>query len=292
MRNFQRHIKKSIKLSANVTTILGRSDVGKSAIIRALYWVVFNEPTGSDFIRHGETSCYVEVHFDGRIVRRTRSKDENSYSLDGGEFKAFGREVPEAITKEFNISAISFQRQLDSPFWFGLSAGQVSQEINSLVDLNQIDRITSNINSDIRKGKTTVEYLTKKVGELEQTIEENSWVDEAWKQLVVIEDKQVTLTAGQHSLLKLSGLIDDLEEHLEKQTQAEKAIGESQQWQKKAQAVLTAQKQVKRLESLMEEYQREIRSQELQLQEQQKLQKQLENVIGKKCPLCKSDLKR
>lgn len=50
IENFQSHKYSKLDFSERLNVIVGPSDNGKSAIIRALKWVLFNEPKGTDFI--------------------------------------------------------------------------------------------------------------------------------------------------------------------------------------------------------------------------------------------------
>jgi exonuclease SbcC len=55
LRNFQSHRETDLEFSPGLNIIVGPSDQGKSAIIRALRWLFYNEPRGTGFIRVGET---------------------------------------------------------------------------------------------------------------------------------------------------------------------------------------------------------------------------------------------
>ena len=51
LKNFQSHKDSTIQLDRGLNAIIGPSDSGKSAIIRAIKWVLYNEPSGDFFIR-------------------------------------------------------------------------------------------------------------------------------------------------------------------------------------------------------------------------------------------------
>ena len=54
IKNFQSHKDSTLQFSPNVNVILGHNDSGKSAIFRAIDFVVFNSLSGDSFVRHGE----------------------------------------------------------------------------------------------------------------------------------------------------------------------------------------------------------------------------------------------
>ncbi|AYO30533.1 hypothetical protein D2962_07770 [Biomaibacter acetigenes] len=86
--NFQSHKNTEISLDEGLTVILGPTDQGKSAIIRALKWVLYNEPRGTDFITVGCKYCRVTLEMsNGTVIIRERDGNKNRYILrkDGQE---------------------------------------------------------------------------------------------------------------------------------------------------------------------------------------------------------------
>lgn len=166
LKNFQAHKSLEIEFSNTVTTIVGPSDVGKSAIIRAIQLASLNEPAGDAYIKEGAKQTIVELEFEKGKVKRVRGKGENSYSLNEQEYNAFGNAVPEPIQKALNISKLNFQSQHDAPFWFSETAGEVSRQLNSIINLDIIDTTLANIASSVRKQKTTKEVIEQRIKDL------------------------------------------------------------------------------------------------------------------------------
>ena len=157
IHNFQSHKATVLELDAKVNTLQGNSDCGKSAVLRALQWLIFN-PAGdyfiSDWARKGKTqtaSCEVIVYANGHKIVRRRDKDFNGYYLDDEMFEATRNTVPKKISDILNMGEVNVQRQLDPPFLLSMSAGEVSRYINNLVNLTRIDTWTSAANSRERK---------------------------------------------------------------------------------------------------------------------------------------------
>lgn len=159
IKNFQAHEKLRVDFDPHVTTIVGPSDVGKSAILRALEWVCTNKPSGITFLRHDASRVSVLVSVDGRKLIRARGASVNQYSLDGKLFKALGSEVPEEVTDLLNVSSINFQAQIDAPFWFNDSPGQVSKNLNAIVDLGLIDDCMAKLGVAQRTAKARQEVV-------------------------------------------------------------------------------------------------------------------------------------
>ena len=160
IRNFQKHERLLLEFDKHVTTIVGATDAGKSALIRALSWVILNAPNGDSFIRWGAPSARAKLTVDGRVVFRKRGSGANLYRLDGKEFKAFGSEVPPEVAALLRMGELNFQRQHDRVFWFSESSGAVSKKLNEIVDLGAIDDSLSFIASSLRSAraeKTVIE---------------------------------------------------------------------------------------------------------------------------------------
>jgi DNA repair protein SbcC/Rad50 len=180
--NFQNHLSKFLKFRKGINTIVGDSDVGKSAILRAIKWVLMNTPRGVDFVSRGEELCEVKLQFnDHTIVRRKDTKKLNEYVLDTGNppFVSFSNDVPEDVQKVTNVSDLNFQDQHNALFWFDKSSSDVSKEINKLVDLEKADIIIFNSKKLIREAKTLLKGHSDKLIELHKDLEETEGVEES-----------------------------------------------------------------------------------------------------------------
>lgn len=141
LRNFQKHQRLDIQLDPLVTTLCGVTDAGKSTILKALQWACLNVPSGVDFISHGKTLGQVTLTADGHQVKRIRNaSSHNAYRLGVQTFKAFKNNVPDEIAKLLNVTDLNFQNQDDPRFWLSLSPGELSKELNKLIQLDVIDR--------------------------------------------------------------------------------------------------------------------------------------------------------
>ena len=94
IQNFQSHHKLDIQLDPAVTTLIGPSDVGKSAVLRAFRWLATNRPRGDAFIRDGADRVSVKARVDGQNVTRRRGPAGNEYIVDGASLKALERTCP------------------------------------------------------------------------------------------------------------------------------------------------------------------------------------------------------
>lgn len=133
VENFQSHARTEIKLNPvpGLTALVGESDAGKSAVVRALRWLFLNEPRGAEFVRQGQRECCVAVEYaDGTVVKRARYGDENEYRVTGyPPFRGFGTEPPLEVTRATGVRKVeigsesvcpNIAGQLDPPFALGL----------------------------------------------------------------------------------------------------------------------------------------------------------------------------
>ena len=163
LRDFQRHAKFTIHFDPGVTTIVGASNEGKSSILRALRWLCLNRPGGEAFVRNGSTGAKVRLCVDDRSITRSRSGTRNAYTLDGTPLVSFGADVPADVATLLNVSEINFQGQHDPPFWFGKTGGEVSRELNRIVDLQSIDSTLAHLNKKLRLASINTELLGDRV---------------------------------------------------------------------------------------------------------------------------------
>ncbi len=198
IQNFQAHSRLCINFDKGVTTIVGPSDVGKSAILRALRWVCLNTPGGDAFVRTGTKGAVVRLVIDGHTIERRRGGDVNTYRLDDDEYKAFGRNVPDPIAELLNTGDVCWQGQHDPPFWFAETAGEVSRQLNSIVNLGIIDKTLANVATAHHRARTRLEMSEERLTAANKAKADLKWVEDFDKAVQVMEKLSATVvnTAG------------------------------------------------------------------------------------------------
>lgn len=186
IENFQSHQQTKLKLHKGINLIIGESDAGKSAIIRALNWVVNNRPAGSSFRSSWGGRTKVILNIEGEVIKRVRGKKENAYFYKG-KYEAFKSEIPHYVKNKLRILPINLQKQMDSHFLFSSSSAEVSRYLNKVVSLDSIDTITTNARK-ILKGETDrLKYERERRDSLIAEIEKLSWVKKVEKKVVYLE---------------------------------------------------------------------------------------------------------
>ena len=195
IKNFQSHEMTHMEFARGINTLVGDSDQGKSAALRAILWAVTNTPLGSDYIsdwtldKKGKqsaksmTSVNLAIVNDGRVdVMRVRTPEFNGYSVyDGGDedtrYEALRSDVPKEIETTLNLGAVNVQRQMDPPFLVANTPGERARFINQLVNLTDIDAAQSEINSMSRTTAADLRAADDERLRLQNQIDSLSWVD-------------------------------------------------------------------------------------------------------------------
>ena len=210
IRGFGANEKKDVNIGPGVTSITGRSYIGKSWIIRALRWVALNKPAGDSFINWDSDEAKVKLSINDRKITRKRNASTNTYKLDGKQkvYKAFGNEPPSDIAKIINLSEINFQAQHDTPFWFSETAGEVSRQLNAIVDLKLIDTTLANLDSDIRDINSEIKLTESRLDAAIEQKKNLSYVLDMDKDLKSLEEQEKQLKENARGCVLLAEKIE------------------------------------------------------------------------------------
>lgn len=290
-QNFQKHIDRTVELDPYLTVFSGDSGSGKSSALRGLRWLCLNRPNGSSFVRKGAVSGQVIVWVDGRKIKRTKGKAGNCHQLDGESFSAMGAgKVPEPIEKVLMVSGIHFQTQHEAMYLFSQSAGQVSQALNEIVNLSEIDDALSNINQQCRQAKAKTAAIEERYLSTQKQVEELGWVSEAIKDFRILDKKAKQAEA---LAIKSAQLADLVQKGKRVKEDAENANLNASEAAKGLSVIESLSQKAIRLEKKQQKLSRLIESlsrQESQLDEIQKqiriTDRELSKIKKAGCPLC------
>src|SRR3972149_6947265 len=174
INNFQSHKDTFLEFSTGINVISGQSNNGKTAILRALNWVITNRPQGiafkSNFSDKKET-CKVSLIINDTEIVRERNNSINSYQIGSSLFNTIGNDVPSEISSAINISDINCASQFERHFLLMDSAGEVGRTINKIVKLDDIDALISNISSKITSTNKELEIKKQDLDKLNTSLE-------------------------------------------------------------------------------------------------------------------------
>lgn len=194
IKNFQKHKNLELDFVPGINVITGKTDTGKSSIIRALRWVLENRPSGAKFKTKKtapSTSVNVDVIIDNETITRTRSSSKNEYFFRGEAYKAMGSDVPEPIAEFTNISPLNIQRQLDDHFLFQYPDSKVSKMINDVSGMEEVILALEETNRRVRKAKSDEEFICELIDEKEKDIRKLSKFDDIADEVSIIR-KRIT----------------------------------------------------------------------------------------------------
>lgn len=158
--NFQSHKDTYIEFSEGLNIILGDTDTGKSALLRALSFVIRNAPFHTSFITTGEDTTNVELRLCAKdnIIKlsRIRSRDRrlNDLWINEEELTNIGRVVPDSVYEKLGIRRevldIFYGGQFDNHFLLkGVTPAQRAKSLFIFGDISKVDNA-------IKSGKSSV----------------------------------------------------------------------------------------------------------------------------------------
>ena len=173
IKNFQSI--KEVDFEVNgFTVIVGKNNIGKSAVVRAIDSALINQ-VGKEFIRRGETSAEVYLDYEGQ--RKTLPKDgeesglklewkksgsSSSYTVNGKVFTKLGRAVPPPIIEAgFDHMSIGDTKisplvahQFEPLFLLDKPGSVVTEVLSSLYDLNVFSQADDACQKDLKVQKS------------------------------------------------------------------------------------------------------------------------------------------
>lgn len=205
LTNFQSHKNTFIEFCNGTNALVGLSDSGKTAILRALTWVIKNSPSGDSFRSSwgGDTKVQVELS-DGTVVERGRTNSDNYYEIQVvgkpvQAFRAFGQGTPpKEIVELFNMSEINMSAQMDAPFLLSAGPGEVAQILNRVVQLDVIDQATSNANKKKLDAGRNLKTCEARLSQLQEQLKSFEYIDAMENDVARYED-----LVTEHSNVKL-----------------------------------------------------------------------------------------
>lgn len=205
--NIQRHEKLVVDFVKGSNVIVGVSNAGKSAVLKALRWV-FTNNISTDAIRKTDSdrSVVIVTYRDGSKVTKIRSKKENKYILevDGVEehYESVGKDVPKDVINFTGMSNLV----IDGEKFFVNEAKQgdlflIGDDMKETTLGKFFDNITGNgvISSIFKSLNSKILSTNKEVKRLENSLNEK-------------ESKQLSVAS---QIKELSKKYDDSNEHVE-----------------------------------------------------------------------------
>lgn len=284
------------------TVIVGPSDVGKSAVIRAIHSAVVNR-SGQDFIRSGTTESKVALVFEDGVLAWLKG-GSTTYKLGKKNFEKPGRTVPEEVANFLRLGDIqvgdeklnpNIHGQFQPPFLVTSSPGTRARLIGEMSGINTLYLAIAESN---RRGQASKRLQTTRIGDLEKSKEElrgyahlpavQSGLSAVGKKLEKVDAQEVEAQGLKTDAYRLR---EARRQVLETQAKAEKAAGLKEKMDRASaliEAIQGLQLPLIELKGLkLAVTQSEVTASELRRQRDEILQ-ELESVTV--CPTCEQPL--
>jgi exonuclease SbcC len=275
IENFQSHVRSELVFEAGLNVIVGPSDNGKSAILRAVRWALYNEPRGSEFVRSGARECRVAVVMsDGtKVVRelqlgKSGNVARNRYLLiksDGEEmlFEGFGTDVPLEIQRAHGMHQVmldsdkrvhlSFGSQLEGPFLLTYNGSMRARAIGRVLGVHVVDAAVRSTQRDLRSVKGEATRLERVVEGLQSELTAFADLPEQEARLERAEQLMAEAESLQARLVKCEAARVELARSERESILTQAALGRLQSVQRAGELVREAEeahRQVSRLDRL------------------------------------------
>lgn len=200
--NFQSHKHTEIEPApaGQLSCIIGPSDGGKTATLRAMRHNLYNLPLGTDFIRVGTHFSKVQIDYaDGHSIIRSRShKGLNRYDViypnkEPEKFEGFGNTVPLEVQEITGVRPvqigdmtlnINLAEQLDGPFLGKMvSAPMKAKVLGKLAGTEEVDYAAKSVGTDLYRRRQDKERLGNDAARLETAIKEYAYLVELGKKI-------------------------------------------------------------------------------------------------------------
>jgi predicted ATP-dependent endonuclease of OLD family len=179
IKDFQ-SIKKAELEIKGFTTVVGRTNIGKSAIVRSIHGALFNKE-GDSFVREGASHTEVNLDCPQVSIHWKKGGGKNAYVIDGEVLESVGRGAPEHIAKagfrelEVNRNKISVQIAGQFNPIFLLDPSQVSgaaaaEVISDVGRLSEVQEALRNCTKDRKNLESLIRVREKDVIKVEKDL--------------------------------------------------------------------------------------------------------------------------
>jgi DNA repair exonuclease SbcCD ATPase subunit len=227
VKNFQTHVDSFFSLENGMNLIVGTSDSGKTALAKAVNFVIYNI-SDSEYVRYFSKQLEVEIHFeDGAIIKRIKGKDINQVSFkypddfDFTTYSAFGTNYPDEVLEFLGqpilskvLGALSYSEQKNKLFLIDLSPSLQPKVISAVIGTEDIQKAADILASDVRDFNDKIKTTEVNIEQLNEKLENNyidldnkiSKLEEIQDYLTKINEKDLQVVQLQNSLTNFNSL--------------------------------------------------------------------------------------
>ena len=218
--NFQDHKETTVDFTEGVNLIVGSSDAGKSAILRAVNFVFQNDLRGNSFIRVGTTECSVTIVFsDGVEITRVKGTDVNNYILkdENEELHVFSKvasTVPEQIQKylgnpplDDKKRPIAYADQMANLFLVDLNSSDLPRTLSELTGIQHLQTAAETLGKNARSYDRSIKERNDKIKKLNDDLVQYQYVDKDYDSISTIQSELNNLSNTLENINKARNFI-------------------------------------------------------------------------------------
>src|SRR5574343_133418 len=222
IRNFQ-SIEHTVIQVQGFTALVGRSNIGKSAIVRAVEYALTGA-SGTNFVRHGATcarrlkgktcKCFASVHITGPGMDLLWEKGDavNRYVYNGAEYEAIARGFPEFLKPYFTpIKAgdvhtmLQVAPQWDPLFLLNATGGTVADVLSDIACLDSINVAMRLSDKDRKADMATLKVRQTDAERYRESLRGYVGLDAALDAKEAVADRLKEIEAANRSVVTVQG---------------------------------------------------------------------------------------
>lgn len=224
LNNFQSHENTVLSFDPGFNIIVGSSDVGKSSIVRALKFILFDY-WDKNYIRtnHQVTRVFIKF-FDNIEITRIKGKNINELIIkddkDIQKYSHFGLKLPKNIInklknydfiidldKRINLNIAS---QHDPLFLINESGFFKAKLIGNLAGIYLFDIAIQDLNSDLKRLNIEIIDIKNKIDELRQRLEKYNILSELLQTQEELQNKFSKVIELENNIKNIEQLLNDI----------------------------------------------------------------------------------
>lgn len=208
--DFQAHADTVFQLDDGLTIVCGTSNAGKTALLRAIDFVMSNEVPNSEFVRWDCDNATVKIRFtDGIIVERVKGKRNDVFvhypkghpdtpeKSSTFEARNFGVTYPPQVLKALGyppnterLGSVWYAAQHEKPFIVGMKPVDLPRAISEITDLSNLEEAAKRLSTkakqlstqskDAQKAADKAEAELKPFTTLERRLTEHAAIEKAF----------------------------------------------------------------------------------------------------------------
>jgi hypothetical protein len=227
IHNFQSIAKEVVEVDG-FSAVVGRSNIGKSAVVRAVKSALTGPPSEA-LVRHGEDCqrilkgnkkcqcfCSVRIQAEGLDLLWEKGDNVNRYVYNGVEHTVVGKGTPDFLADGFgpvklgdDKEVLQVSEQFSPIFILNKSGTVVADVLSDVAKLDQINTAIRLVERDRKEASSTRKVREKDVKDLEVQLEGYEGLDGVVSRVHALEKLDREVEEARSKALQLDGYISE-----------------------------------------------------------------------------------